>query len=515
MTEMGPRLKTLWEILQNKKRHMPFFLTELGIDGLRGLSNLRVKFDYPVSVVAGSNATGKSTVLFAAACAYEVPGAGSRDYIPSTLFPNYYPKTGNRIDTKKSITLTFEHDTPDGHLSMQWRRHTKNWTRSYFGREGASQPARQVYFRTLSNLSNPSEVRSVLSMSRLNIIPQETSLTPVQKEFAQLLLPFNYDEVVDLSSQKKSLLFAELEDGTGYSELHMSAGERYIIRLSQEIAQLENALVLIDEVESGLHPLLQQQLMLEMQQLAVRNGLQIIVTTHSPTVLDCVPTAGRIFLARNDSGDVVVQEPYRDIIQDALYGRYPETLNILCEDETAEGVLNGVLDHITSKEDIKWDSVRIGRDTGGEEFPMHAKALGRFGPVEKFVFVLDGDKRETDIRAKIYAHTRNERNILYLPGSSAPEVWVWDKLSALDTVFGIPQATLAQSIRRLNSLYGSASGSPSSIAKSKLHGLAEKLKRRSVDICREVARLEAGKSTSDIRPMVEKLTNILNAWRTI
>ena len=36
--------------------------------------------------------------------------------------------------------------------------------------------------------------------------------------------------------------------------------------------------------------------MLQLQQLALRNDLQIIVTSHSPVILDAVPANGRIFL---------------------------------------------------------------------------------------------------------------------------------------------------------------------------------------------------------------------------
>ena len=62
------RLRNLWEQLQGKKPHLPDFLSEIHLDGIRGFDSLRVMFDYPVSVIAGGNATGKSTVLFAAAC---------------------------------------------------------------------------------------------------------------------------------------------------------------------------------------------------------------------------------------------------------------------------------------------------------------------------------------------------------------------------------------------------------------------------------------------------------------
>ena len=278
--------------------------------GIRGLDNLRVLFDYPVSVIAGGNATGKSTVLFAAACAYKVPGAGIKDFVPSTLFPYYNPKLGARQDVLKRITLEFNYQTPDGMHAMRWRCYHKRWNRSFFGRQNASQPERPVYLRTLSNLSNPSEVRGVLSMSRLKSEPEETPLTPSQIEFVHQMLPFRYSEVVDLSSGNKNLLFAAQEGGAAYSELHMAAGERALLRLSKEVAQLDGALVLIDEVEAGLHPWVQQLLMLHLQQLALRNDLQIIVTSHSPVILDAVPANGRIFLDRDEeSGKIIVRPP--------------------------------------------------------------------------------------------------------------------------------------------------------------------------------------------------------------
>lgn len=74
------RREKLWQQVQGKKPHLPHFLAQVWLDGLRGIRDLRVVFDYPVSVIAGGNASGKSTVLFAAACAYKVPGAGVKDF---------------------------------------------------------------------------------------------------------------------------------------------------------------------------------------------------------------------------------------------------------------------------------------------------------------------------------------------------------------------------------------------------------------------------------------------------
>ena len=516
------RLRRLWEQLQGKKPHLRHFLSEIHLDGIRGFDSLGVIFDYPVSVIAGGNATGKSTVLFAAACAYRVPGAGVKDFVPSTLFPDYRPKIGERKDTRQKITIQFHYLTPDGRLSMQWQR-SKGWGRSFFGRKNVIQPERQVFLRTLSNLSNPSEVRSVLRMSHLKSEPQVRRLTASQIEFAHQMLPFRYSEVVNLSEDSrtkgnKTLLFAAQEGGAAYSELHMAAGERALLRLSQGITQLDSALVLIDEVEAGLHPWVQQLLMLHLQQLALRNDLQIIVTSHSPVVLDSVPSHARIFLDRDESsGKIVVRPPYRDVIQNALYGRATEALKVLCEDEVAEGILNGVFDFLLPREGIKWESVHIGRDTGTSEFPSHAQALRKFGQIQNTVFILDGDQRGSEIEAKIQRAAGDAVSVLFLPGDGAPETWVWKKLrdsSDADSAhLATTQANLSNLMNQADAVYDSASDSPSEIDKSKFSHLCEQLNREAPEVCRVVARLEAQRKVSDIQPLVESLQDTLLAWR--
>ena len=539
------RFAKLWQQLQGKKPHLPHFLAEVSIDGIRGINDLRVGFDYPVSVIAGGNASGKSTVLFAAACAYKVPGAGVRDFVPSTLFPDYrlrvgarqapsgatraslprrtlfpdYRPVGERQDGRPKTTIEFQYATPEGRRAMRWQR-SKAWSRNFLGRRGGKQPERPVYLRTLSNLSNPSEVRSVLGMSQLRVAPAESPLTALQVDFAQRMLPFDYATVVRLSSGAKSLLFAEQASGAAYSELHMAAGERAVLRLAAEIAQLRDALVLIDEVEAGLHPWVQQLLMLQLQQLALLNNLQVLVTTHSPVVLECVPENGRVFLERDESGKVAVVPAYRDLVQDALYGRSDESLNVLCEDDAAEGILQGVLDDLLPKHRVRRESVRIGRDTGANEFPAHATAFRKFGQIESFVFVLDGDKRDSRIASEIRSRAqRDDVPVFYLPGDQAPEMWVWQGLGgegqpALAEALGIELGELKARMERLNAVFDSASDSPQNIAKTKMQGLAEALERDVAEVCRVVARRETQNEASDIQPLARNLEEALSRWRS-
>ena len=510
------KLQKVWRQLQGKKPQMPQFLALLRLRGIRGIQDLQVTLDYPVSVIAGENGSGKSTVLFAAACAYKVPGAGRRDFVPSSLFPDYSPKYGVYADDKSEATIDFDYATPEGYQAMRWRR-AKGWTRSFPGRRSVAQPERSVYLRTLSNLSNPSEVRGVLSMSRAKSAPQETPMTAAQIRFAEGSLPFRYSGVVDLTSPGKRLLFAGQKTGPNYSELHMAAGERAILRLSKEIAQLDGALILIDEVEAGLHPWVQQLLMLHLQELALRHDLQVIVTSHSPTVLDSVPQQGRIFLERDQHGEVRVRAAYHDVIQNALYGRSVNALNVLCEDEASEGILQGVLDYLLPRLQINPQAVRIGRDAGGEEFPMHAAAFRKFGQIDTFVFVLDGDKTATPLEGKIQRAAGGDVPVYFLPGLEGPESWVWKQVrtSSADELggLGIASPDLHTEMDRLEAVYAAASNDSAEVAKAKLYGLSEILDRRLPDLCRVVARVEAGRSASDIQPLVENLKSSLHDWR--
>ena len=514
------RFRNLWDGLQEEKPHLGNFLHEVRLKNLRGIDDLRVPFEYPVSVIAGGNGSGKSTALLAAACAYKTPGEENQRLVPSALFPSRLPRSGGWRDKRPTAIIDFYYSTPEGRLPMRWRR-SKGWKRSYFGCPGAKQPERQVHSMILSNLSGSSEARSALSMPRLRTEAEAAPLNASQISFVEQMLPFRHTTAASRSSDSKNALFAQ-HDGAGYPGPPMSAGERAILRLARTIPQLKNALILIDEVEAGLHPRGQQALMLQLQQLALRNELQIIVTTRSPAVLDAVPQCARIFLERDEkTRRVSVQPPYRDLIQNALYGRPRETLNLLCEDAIAESILHGVFDTLLARGNIHPQAVRIGRDTGAQEFPAHAKAFKKFDQLQNFVFVLDGNQEAAKTEAAIKAEAGADApkvKVLFLPGPDAPEVWIWRCLRELAETgapldLGISAPDLRQIIAQQNQIYDSASDTPAEIAKSKLQALADNLHKEPGDICRKLTYAETGRPDSDIQPLVEQLGDILQHWR--
>ena len=89
MSLIDRQLGEVWDALRANGRDRDDALAEVRIRKLRGIWDLRVPFEYPVSVLAGPNACGKSTALFACACAYVVPDSGPRDLVPGSLFPDF------------------------------------------------------------------------------------------------------------------------------------------------------------------------------------------------------------------------------------------------------------------------------------------------------------------------------------------------------------------------------------------------------------------------------------------
>ena len=520
MSLIAKQLGEVWSALRASGDQRRQVLQEIRIRNLRGIRELRVPFNYPVTVLAGPNGCGKSTVLFACACAYRVPGRGPKEFVPSSLFPNFTGiLEGQLSDHTEKTELEFHYLYEGERLSMAWRR-GKSWNRSFMGRRNGKQPARNLYLRALANLTNPSDVRGVLQIGRKKC--QAERLTSDLLIFAHRILRQRYQRLSVISAQARDLLFVEVEgDGdVRYSEFHMSSGERTILRISKDISLLKDALILIDEVDTGLHPYTQQQLMLELQRIALRQRLQIIVASHSPVILDSVPPEGRKFLDRDErTAEVRLMPAYRDIFQKSLYGQSRDQLSILCEDEVVEGVLLGVLDVLQPRMGLRHEDFVIGRNTGRDEFPSHVRMLGKFGKLRDFVVVLDGDSRymETAIKliAEDYGHSMQP---LFLPGTTPPEGWIWEVLqrNAQDYAasLGLTPPDMERKMREIDQMMEGAV-QQRLLAKANLEVFASEVGRSVPEIGRIIGRRETERRGEGIAELLVQLEEQIDVWRRL
>ena len=518
MSLIARELREVWDALRASQGHREDALTAVRIRGLRGIWDMRIPLEYPVSVLAGPNGCGKSTVLFACACAYRVPGGSPRDFSPGSLFPNFTSRQqAVSSDAPQETQIEFQYVHRRNDVAMSWRRR-KSWARTFSGQKQGIQPERQVYLRTLANLTNPSEVRSVLQLGRKQV--RTETLGAELLIFAHRVLPWRYRNLELISGPASDLLFAEVEDlgQTRYSEFHMSSGERSILRISKDVSALENALVLIDEIDTGLHPYTQQQAMLELQRSALRQKLQVVVASHSPVVLDSVPPEARIFLDRDEAtGQVRRSPPFRDIFQRALYGQSRDQLSILCEDAVAEGVLRGVLDVLNVELGLLHGDVVIGRNTGRDEFPGHVRTLAKFDRLSGFIIVLDGDSRALeDTLHRVAERHGHAVQLLFLPGDGPPEQWLWERVrkrpDEYAVRFGLTAAGMKKSMVDLERLFA-GKVQQHDAAKVSITALADQLERTVPDVARIVGRREAEKKA--IPELLDGLRTLIDRWRRL
>ena len=518
MSLIARELREVWDALRASNRHRDDALNSVRIAKLRGFWDLRIPLEYPVSVLAGPNGSGKSTVLFACACAYQVPGGSPRNFTPGSLFPNFTSRQDAvSSDAPQQTELEFEYLHHGNHRSMTWRRR-RSWTRSFPRRNGGPQPERPVYLRTLANLTNPSEVRSVLQLGRKHVETETVSQDLLI--FAHRILPWRYRNLALLRHGANDLLFAAVDGApeTRYSEFHMSSGERSILRISKDISRLENALVLIDEIDTGLHPYTQEQTMLELQRAALRRRLQILVASHSPVILDSVPPEARIFLDRDDATGQVRRAPlYRDIFQKALYGQSRDRLSILCEDAVAEGVIRGVFDVLNAQLGLLHGDVVIGRNTGRNEFPGHIRTLAKFDKLSGFIVVLDGDSRAMEEPLQAIARQNGDAlHLLFLPGDGPPEQWIWDTLGKRPDEYaprlGLAAADLRRTMEDIERLFEGVVRRRDA-GKVDVTALADDLQRTVPDIARIIGRHEAERN--GISDLLAGFKTVIDLWRRL
>ncbi len=514
-------LQQIWEQLRSQNAARKDNLLSVRLQNIHGIRDLQVAFPFPVCVLAGANSCGKSTILSALACAYEDSDA-KYQHSPQKRFPEFRPKDIPELaDSLGNIGMTFAYNVTGQSMEMQWKRGSSKWNKSFSGRKGAAQPKRKVYFHTLSRFSNPSEKQSVQQLAQRKYEPKVIDASNIA--FAQRILGTEYAKLTRTTRAGQDVLVVEKvldgESNCQYSEYHMSSGERAVIWLSIHLSKLENALVLIDEIDTGLHPYIQQMLMLELQRLALRNNLQIVCTTHSSVVLDTVPNDARIFLER-ESDNVVRKEAWRDTIQKSLYGHAHDALTFLCEDEEAESLIRGIFDFLGPKLDLLQNDIDVGHDTGKDQFLAHMETLRHFRKLNDVVFVLDGDGKEVKQEMEKRAATNLQQvNVLKLPGDQIPEIWAWNLLEKSSgkyaSFFGCDEAVLKKQMTQLDAVFDNAADKPANIAKHKLYDLVDKASKSTSELFREMGKREAESFSGDVHELATALEDAVRQWRAL
>lgn len=408
------RESTINELLEKvTKDNFGKYLKKLTLNPTRGFKDETIKFEFPVTAIIGPNGGGKTTVLGAAACAY-------KEVKPSRFFTKSGKYDSNMQDWKIEFEIIDKKIKPNDIIKRTASFKNFKWSREALSRDitifGVSRtvPAseRKELRKCASNTFQvPEEQISNLTQS---------VIVAVEKILGKDIS--NYTLIKVDKRGKVTLLTGRTEDGISFTEFHFGAGESSIIRMVSEIETLpENSLVLIEEIENGLHPIATIRIVEYLIDLAQRKKIQSIFTTHSNDALLPLPNQA-IWSAINYR---LVQGKLDIKSLRAITGQVDARLAIFVEDMFAKKWLESIINN-----DSKLNAEEI--EVHGMEGDGTAVSINKHhnaDPTFKFpsICFIDGDSKQKE---------NDEEKIYRLPGQS-PETYIYDKiLDVLDSVIG-------------------------------------------------------------------------------
>ena len=193
------------------------------------------------------------------------------------------------------------------------------------------------------------------------------------------------------------------------SQFHQGAGEDSTLDLFRTLQGVpNNSLLLIDEVEASLHPRAQRRLVRFLLWLARQRRIQIILTTHSPYVLQELPQEARILLLPGPQGLSVVYGVSPEFAMSRLDDEVHPDVHIFVEDRESEILLREILASSANSAELL-RRIEI-NPVGPSNVVALLGSLGRAGRLPyKSVAVIDGDNPDS--------------NCLSLPGALRLSEW--------------------------------------------------------------------------------------------
>jgi len=405
------------------------FIKSIKINNIHGWNNQEILFNFPVVAIVGQNGIGKSTFLKAAVCAYDNNDA-----------PNFYPSKmfiSTQWDAAGMNSATIEYRIRHGDFEkhLTWRK-TNDWGFT----PKKSKPQRKVFFLDISRTLPLDATAGYAKIAKIANEEMKNRIELDEESIKNLsyILGQNYDSgrfvgnPVNVSREVGLLT----RDCGEISQFHQGAGEDTMLdmfKLMQTIPP--QSLLVIDEVENSLHPQAQRRFIRYLLKLARKKKIQIILSTHSPFVLEELPSIARIMLIKlSDRKDIMYGVSSQFALSTIDEEFHPE-LFVFLEDEEARLLF--------------WEILKNGSDRYDELCKkISASAVGSCSVIDtlnslarkqllpyRSLAIIDGDKRE------------EYKNCLSLPGNLAPEKQIITDLKGigwknLDERFGVGAGSL-------------------------------------------------------------------------
>lgn len=436
----------------------PDFITDIHFPCFKGLiPGAEIKFRFPLTVLVGENGCGKSSVLQALEMVREGNSFSRKwfsttvDPIPEDPRPTFW-YSYNSKEAKKNVqilNLRIKHDNnPDywepsrpvvkygmkkfeesdnpveGATKTRWKGTRRNILYLdfrgelsafdkyfYFGDRPntITMHNKQDYIRHYANYLMAiirGWIKTDYTFRNKKMVEYIDYLDNKEVEIISTVLDKQYSEIMITKHRfykqwGESVYFklknVKTESFKGnYTEAFAGSGESAVVKLVHQVFNAgKGSLVLLDEPEVSLHPGAQKRLLTFLLQQIFEKGLQIILTTHSPAIVEELPKEAVVLLHQTPDGHFSPKcsvEP--ELVFQYIGHTNTEKNKIIVEDNAAKELLTACLG-LYDKEATK--SIDIVYHAGGaKDILKEAVVLSRLNSSNTYL-MLDGDMYHADI----------------------------------------------------------------------------------------------------------------------
>jgi AAA15 family ATPase/GTPase len=313
------------------KKNYGKYLMSIVINKLRGFQEKQVNFDFPVTALIGPNGGGKTTILGAAGLIHKEIKP-KRFFAKNNVFDNSMSnwKVDYYIIDKDldMYNLVFKSASYGGY---KWSRSSIHRYIAVFGIARTVPPSEKIEFSRYA--ASTFKVKE----DQMHKLDKSVS-TAVGKIIGKDVS--KYTEIRIDEKGSVTFLTGVTTEGIEYSEFHFGAGESSVIRMITSIELMpENSLILIEEIENGLHPIATRKMVEYLIDVAIRKKIQTIFTTHSNEALIPLPTKA-IWVASN--GDLYQGKLDINSLR-AITGQIDAKLAIFSEDKFSKEWLESII----------------------------------------------------------------------------------------------------------------------------------------------------------------------------
>lgn len=452
-----------------RKQSYERYLLSVRLENIRLFHGAQINFDFPVTALIGPNGGGKSTILGAIAILH-------KSVRPKTVFRKSRVGDDAMDDWKLEYELVDKVVNPKGTVRAEVTFQKEKWS----GNGIISRPVKMLGIsRTVPALENASfafkrklttpdtpednttisteeveefanikcEAERILGKSLGNFQLLEVTFTTTKKHIqkqttvSRQILDDGSVQIIKrkidpiervTTSQQKYMVYVGDNSGIRYSEFHFGAGEASVIRMVAEIESIpEGSIVLLEEIENGLHPLAVRRLVEYLMDVAKRKNLQTVFTTHSDYALAPLPPEA---IWASIDGKLEQGKLSIEVLR-AVSGRVDKKLAIFVEDDFAKSWVEAV---IREKLGDKIEEVGVYPLHGdGNAVKIHLSHIANPAILFHSICFIDGDSKQKE---------DDKQWIVRLPGS-IPESTVFDAvLGNLDNNIALLTAACQRSI---------------------------------------------------------------------